>query len=353
MQYRKLGDTGLYVSELGFGTIPILKGAIPVLPKYYNLKTDEAIALLQYAWNLGCNFFDTAIVPEYGDAEIKLGMFAKTVDRNKLIVSDKARFFDGYEMYQAVEESIKNLQENPDIYFVHQVDYDNADQVFGRYGALDALTQLKKEGKIKFTGIASHYYDVLYRGLNDARVDVLQGSGNILERGMLDRIEQEPAFQRKGFVINKVYAAGLLPQYFSEKELINGVLSYPISTALIGLGTSQQITSAFLCDVSKKERLEWIEVIERLEQHFIPLGCDRCQKCYCCYGTEIHTLFRQKNYFHMGKDFWALKKLDLGIEESARACDQCTELTCMKQCPKGLFIPHLIQEINDMVHQYL
>lgn len=290
MQYRKLGNTGLYVSELGFGTIPILKGAIPVLPKYYNLETDEAIALLQYAWDLGCNFFDTAIVPEYGDAEIKLGIFAKTVDRNKLIVSDKARFFDGYEMYQAVEESIKNLQENPDIYFVHQVDYDNVDQVFGKYGALDALTQLKKEGKIKFTGIASHYYDVLYRGLNDARVDVLQGSGNILERGMLDRIEQEPAFQRKGFVINKVYAAGLLPQYFSEKELINGVLSYPISTALIGLGTRQQITSAFLCDVAGKERLDWEDVIERLKQHFIPLGCDRCQKCYCCYGTEIHTL---------------------------------------------------------------
>jgi len=352
MQYRRLGETGLSVSELGFGTIPLLKGSIPVLPKYYNLDSHEAVSLMQYAWESGCNFYDTAIVPEYGDAEIKLGLFAKTVDRSRLIISDKARFYDGCEMYRAVETSIKNLQETPDIYFVHQVDYENADQVFGKYGALDALSQLKKEGRIKYTGIASHYYDVLYRGLKDERVDVLQGSGNLLERGMLDRIEQEPDFQRKGLVINKVYAAGLLTQYFSEKELLNGVLSYPISTAIIGIGTKQQADLAFLSDVSQKTRMEWDDVIKRLKQHYLPIGCDRCQKCYCPHQTEIHTIFRQKNYFHMGKDYWALKKLNLGIAQSAEACNRCTELSCMKQCPKGLFIPRLIQEINEMVNQY-
>jgi len=353
MNYRKLGTTGLYVSELGFGTIPVLKGSVPVLPTYYNLENEEAVALMQYAWKLGCNFFDTAIVPEYGDAEIKLGIFAKTVDRSKLIISDKARFFDGDEMYRAVELSIKNLQDVPDIYFVHQVDYENADQVFGKYGALDALVQLKKEKRIRYTGIATHYYDVLYRGLKDNRVDVLQGSGNILERGMLDRIEREQDFQQKGLVMNKVFAAGLLPQYFSEKELLNGVLSYPISTAIIGIGTKQQADSTFLCDVSEKKRMIWEDVIERLKPYFMPIGCDRCQKCYCQYGTEIHTIFRQKNYFHMGKDYWALRKLKLGIEASAMACKQCTKMTCMKECPKGLFIPYLIQEINEMVHAYL
>lgn len=353
MRYRRLGETGLSVSEISFGTIPVLKGSIPVLPKYYNLEIDEAVALMRYAWELGCNFYDTAIVPEYGDAEIKLGIFAKTVDRDQLILSDKARFFDGYDMYHAVEESIKNLQETPDIYFVHQVDYENVDQVFGKYGALDALVELKREGKIRYTGIASHYYDVLYRGLLDKRVDVLQGSGNLLERGMLDRIEREPMFQKKGLIINKVYAAGLLPRYFSEQELIGSVLSYPISTALIGIGTRQQAECAFLNNTTRYDRMEWIDVIDRLKQYFTPVGCDRCQKCVCHYGTEIHTLLRQKNYFHMGKDYWALKKLKLGIKDSARFCEHCVESTCMRQCPKGLFIPHLIQEINEMVEQYL
>lgn len=352
MQYRQLGKTSLNVSEIGFGTIPILKGSVPVLPKYYNLENDEAIGLMRYAWEMGCNFYDTAIVPEYGDAEIKLGLFAKTIDRKKLIISDKARFFDGDEMYRAVETSIENLGELPDIYFVHQVDNENADQVFGKCGALEALDELKAEGKIKYTGIASHYFDVLERGAHDARVDVLQGSGNLFERGMLERVAKDDAFREKGFVVNKVYAAGLLPGHFTEEELIEGVLAYPISTALIGIGTKEQADKAFLGHDGKKISLSWEEVVERLKKSFSPITCDRCQRCYCPYGTEIHTVFRQFNYFHLGKDHWALKKLDMGIKESARACNACKVLSCMKACPKKLFIPHLIQELDKLVDTY-
>ena len=36
MKYRDLGTTGLRVSEIGFGTIPILSGNVPVLPGYYS-----------------------------------------------------------------------------------------------------------------------------------------------------------------------------------------------------------------------------------------------------------------------------------------------------------------------------
>ena len=210
MRYRNLGRTGLKVSELGFGTIPILSGGAPVLPKYYSPDTDTAVAIMRKAFDYGCNFYDTAILEEYGDAEIKLGEFAKTVDRNKIIISDKARFYSGAEIYREVLRSTKYLGTKPDIYFVHQVDFNNADEVFGKYGALDALYDLKREGKIGFTGIASHYYDILYRGAKDPRVDVLQGSGNLFERGMLLQIKKEEAFKDKGFILNKVYAAGLL-----------------------------------------------------------------------------------------------------------------------------------------------
>lgn len=353
MHYRKLGSTGLWVSEVSFGTIPVLKGNVPVLPKYYNLEDDQAVALMRYAWELGCNLYDTAIVPEYGDAELKLGRFAKTIERKRLIISDKARFFDGDEMYRAVEQSIENLGEIPDIYFVHQVDLDNADEVFGKFGALDALVELKKEGKIRFTGIASHYYDVLLRGAKDSRVDVLQGSGNILERGMLERMAAQPDFQKKGLIINKVYAAGLLPGRFREQELIGGVLSYPVSTALLGIGTKEQADKAFLYEWDSKEKcMPWEQVLERLEQEFHPIGCERCQRCVCPKGTEIHTLFRQSNYYHLGKDYWALRKLDLGIRESAEYCRKCTELTCMYQCPHSLWIPKLIQEICQLVENH-
>lgn len=240
MNYRRLGRTGLSVSEVGFGTIPILRGSVPVLPDYYNLSDEEALTVMEHAYRLGCNLYDTAIVPEYGDAEIKLGKFAARIGREKIIISDKARFFDGNEIYLAGKASCENLGTWADLYFVHQVDAAHEEAVFQKGGALDALSELKQEGVIRFAGVASHYYDILLRGARDFRVDVLQASGNLLERGMLERMKAEPLFREKGILINKVYAAGLLPAFFPVETLLGAVLSYPVSCALIGIGTTGQ-----------------------------------------------------------------------------------------------------------------
>lgn len=349
MRYRILGDTKLLVSEVSFGTIPILSGNVPVLPNYYNLENKQAIQVMTYAFQLGCNLFDTAIVPEYGDAEIKLGKFAAQIGREKIIISDKARFFDGNELYQAVYESCENLGTYPDIYFVHQVDEGNEEITFNRYGAVDALSELKQEGKIRFTGIASHYYNILLRGAKDKRIDVLQGSGNILERGMLDRMEAEPFFQKKGILINKVYAAGILPSFFPTHLLLSGVLSYPISSALIGIGTIEQVNQSIAQIWKNYTRPSFSSVISSLEKNFYPIPCDRCQKCRCIYGIEIHVLFRQFNYYFLGKDYWALRKLDLSIKESATQCKKCLDMSCMKKCPKSIDIPAQIQKIQKLV----
>lgn len=165
MKYRRLGRTGLSVSEVGFGTIPVLRGSVPVLPDYYNLSDEEALTVMEYAFRLGCNLYDTAIVPEYGDAEIKLGKFASYIGRDKIIISDKARFFDGNEIYLAAKTSCRNLGTWADMYFVHQVDAAHEETVFQKGGALDALSELKREGVIHFAGVASHYYDILLLSL--------------------------------------------------------------------------------------------------------------------------------------------------------------------------------------------
>ena len=369
MYYRRLGSTGLWVSEISFGTIPILQGDVPVLPSYFDLDEDAALAVMEHAYRLGCNLYDTAIVPEYGDAEIKLGKFAARVGRERIIISDKARVFGGGEMYRAVETSCENLGTTPDIYFVHQVDAAHEEEVFGRGGALDALAELKAEGKIRFAGIATHYYDILLRGAMDDRVDVLQGSGNLLERGMLDRVRADSRFyahghpelrgreralsclSRKGFLVNKVYAAGLLPARFSEQSLIGFALSYPVSSVLVGLGTKEQVDAALGWDARDPGVAvpDFDEVLSVLEKEYTPIPCDRCQRCVCPHGTEIHTLFRQYQYFHLGKDYWALKKLGLGIAESARRCRECVEMPCMDACPRKIRIAQEMQRVEQLV----
>lgn len=352
MNYRKLGKTGISVSEVSFGTIPILQGSVPVLPDYFNLNEDQALAVMEHAFRLGCNLYDTAIVPEYGDAELKLGRFAACIGRERIIISDKARFFDGNEMYQAVLRSCENLGSYADIYFIHQVDGDHEEEVFQKGGALDALVELKEQGKIRFTGIASHYYDILLRGASDPRVDVLQGSGNILERGMLERIKKEPLFLEKGILVNKVYAAGLLPAFFPARTLIEAVLTYPVSSALIGIGTTWQADTAMAWSKKSYKIPCFQQVLSVLEREFDPLPCNRCQRCSCSYGTEIHTLFRQYQYFFMGKDYWALRKLSMGIGQSAKQCCECTEMPCLSMCPAGIRIPDEIQKLNQLVNDH-
>ena len=109
MRYRELGKTGLKVSELGFGTIPILSGHVPVLPEYFSPDTDTAVAIMRKAFDYGCNFFDTAITEEYGDAEYKLGRFTETVDRSRIVISDKARLYGGGDIFREVLRCIDNL----------------------------------------------------------------------------------------------------------------------------------------------------------------------------------------------------------------------------------------------------
>ena len=351
MRYRELGKTGLKVSELGFGTIPILSGHVPVLPKFFSPDTETAVAIMRKAFDYGCNFYDTAIPEEYGDAESKLGEFVKTIDRSRIIISDKARFYSGAEIYREVLRSIENLGTKPDIYFVHQVDESNADEVFGKNGALEALYDLKREGKIGHTGIASHYYNVLYRAVFDHRVDVVQGSGNMLERGMLERIKEEAAFRNKGFILNKVYAAGLLIGPFSVSELIGGILEYPFSSALLGIGTFEQAEMAFANEY-EPIHFSFEEVLDRLRNTFDPIGCDRCEKCVCPFDHEIHTTFRQFNYYHLGKEFWAINKLKIDLERTLHHCRACTEQACMRECGRNLFIPEEIEKVYQLLRAY-
>lgn len=347
MRYRKLGRTGLTVSEIGFGTIPILSGSVPVLPEYFSPDVDGAVKIMEYAYRMGCNFYDTAIPEEYGDAEYKLGVFAKKIGRENIIISDKARFMDGNDMFREVMRSVENLGTKPDIYFVHQVDEKNQEEVFSKYGALDALCDLKKAGVIKYTGIATHYYSVCERAVYDNRVDVIQTSGNIFERGIVDRITANGIFRDKGLILNKVYGAGCLLSALTPLELISGILGVPFSCALIGIGTPQQAKIA-MCEELPPKNFSFEEVTDRLSEKFSPIKCTRCQKCTCPNGYEVHILFRQYNYYHLGKSYWAMRKLRLNINEVYDTCRKCTDRQCMRECPQKLMIPELVEMIYEM-----
>lgn len=131
------------------------------------------------------------------------------------------------------------------------------------------------------------------------------------------------------------------------------MLSYPISSALIGIGTIEEAQQAMGQNMQESKDIPSFEqVLETLEKQFSPIPCDRCQRCFCPYGTDISTVFRQYQYYFLGKDYWALRKLNMGIEESARLCRICTEMPCLKQCPRKIRIPDEMEKVVNLVRKH-
>lgn len=345
MKYRKLGHTGMKISEVGFGCIPILKGSVSILPNYYGLDDKEALAIMEKAFEYGCNLYDTAVVPEYGDAEIKLGKFLKE-HKGEIYISDKARAYTKWEMEKAIQTSLKNLQSDYcDIYFVHQVAPENEEMVYSQQGALQVLADYKRKGYIGAVGIATHHYKMAYRAALDERVDVIQIPGNILERGILDRVESNKAiFNKVGVIVHKAYAAGVLPDFFAPKELIKFVLNYSIDSVLIGMGSIGHVIAA-TNGIEGKIKISFDEVIDKLGRIYDIIPCTRCQECICPNGIEIESVFRYFNYYNLGHRRWAYNKMVNQIPILQEKCSICINHQCEKYCPQRICISSEIKKI--------
>jgi len=138
---------------------------------------------------------------------------------------------------------------------------------------------------------------------------------------------------------------------FSVPELIGGVLEYPFSSALIGIGTFEQAETAFAREYPPVH-FTFEEVLARLRNTFEPIACDRCERCVCQHGHEIHTSFRQYNYYNLGKEFWAINKLKMDMEQTYGHCRSCADPVCMKNCVRHLNIPEEIERVHELIRAY-
>ena len=80
MEYRRLGDSDLQVSEICLGTWTTFGGSLP---------DDEAFALVEAAFENGINFFDTANVYSEGRSEVVLGRALASRPRDAYVVATK------------------------------------------------------------------------------------------------------------------------------------------------------------------------------------------------------------------------------------------------------------------------
>jgi aryl-alcohol dehydrogenase-like predicted oxidoreductase len=159
MQKRKLGNTELELSVIGFGAWAIGGGEW----EYSWGPQDEkdAMAAMLHALEIGINWIDTAAVYGLGHSEELVGKLLKEVRQKPIIATkcgitwDKAgkitRWANAEQVYREVEASLRRLKvETIDLYQLHWPTPENLEEVW------TAMANIKKQGKVRYIGVSNH-----------------------------------------------------------------------------------------------------------------------------------------------------------------------------------------------------
>lgn len=221
MKKRQLGNSDLYVSELGLGCM--------------SLGTDEKKAqeIIGAALDTGINYFDTADLYDFGENERLVGQALKNV-RENVIIATKAgnRWTDTKDSWSwdpskkyikdAVKASLQRLQTDYiDLYQLHGGTINDPIEE-----TIEAFEELKKEGLIRYYGISSIRPNVIREYIKKSSIASVMMQYSILDR----RPEEEalPALHQNGIsvVSRGSVAKGLLSDRFPEKLSEKGFLDY-------------------------------------------------------------------------------------------------------------------------------
>lgn len=153
---NELGNTGIQVSPIGFG-------ASPLGNEFGHVTEEDGIKAVHEALNKGINFFDVS--PYYGRtrAETVLGKALRDVPRESFVLSTKVGRYDTNRFDFSAERVTRSVQESMerlgvdyiDIIQCHDIEFaDDIDQIATE--TLPALSELKREGKVKAIGITGY-----------------------------------------------------------------------------------------------------------------------------------------------------------------------------------------------------
>lgn len=221
MEYRTVGQTGVQVSSLCFGTMPF--GGL----------ADENMSRKMFKATLdqGINFFDSADVYNDGRSEELLGKFMQEYKcRDELVITSKvfgktgtdvnAKGLSRRHIKLAVESSLKRLKtDRIDFYFVHS--FDSKTDILQTLKAMDDLV---KEGKILYPGVSNWAAWQIEKALglsrqeSLARFEIVQPMYNLVKRQAEVEILPMAAAENLGVISYSPLGGGLLTGKYGKNK---------------------------------------------------------------------------------------------------------------------------------------
>ena len=340
--YRTLGRTGLKVSVVSFGV----------------MRADNP-GLIAKAIRMGINHFDTANAYQNGNNEKMVGEVVKREGaRDKLIIAIKVllprdkkagRFTSEAtkdSFIKMCDEGLRRLQmEYVDILYVHSI---VSPQMVFYEPASEALTQLKKQGKVRFTGISVHEREeeIIQEALKRDFYDVILTAYNFKKENREAIKKSITSANQKGIgiIAMKTQVGGFdgSPQGLHPfQACLKWVLDDThVACAIPGITNVQQLEEN--CAVMRQLELSQQEV-EQLSAYSKFLDgcyCHGCKECVarCPQQLDIPEYMRSYMYLEGYRDHGrALGVLREVVRYSpATVCESCE--SCSARCSRGIDI---------------
>ena len=333
MEYRVLGKTGLEISRLGFGGIPIQK-----------IDAEGTRVLVGELVDKGVNFIDTA--RGYTVSEEYLGYALEGV-RDKFVLATKSMARTKEAMASDINVSLRNLRTSYiDLYQIHNPSAADLDTVMADGGALEALFEARAAGKIGHIGITLHSVELFRRAIELDWVETVMFPYNLVETQGEELIAE---CERKniGFICMKPLAGGAIED---ARLAMRFILNNPAVTVVIpGMAEISEIReNASVCSDASALSEEEIENIAKIRAELGTNFCRRCNYCApCTAGINISAVFLFEGYYSRYdlKD-WAAARYS-SLAKTASDCIGCG--ACESRCPYNLPIREMLKRAAEVM----
>ena len=327
MEYVTLGKTGLKISRLGFGGIPIQR-------------VDAAAAkeLLDAIRAAGINYIDTA--RGYTVSEELIGQ-AIEGHRDDFVLATKSMSRDRAGMERDIGISLENLRtDHIDLYQVHNPNLEQVEQVCAPGGALEALLEAKSAGKIGHLGLTAHSVEVFRRALELPWVETIMFPYNLVENQGEELMAQAKA-QGVAVIAMKPLAGGAIEDARLALRYINRNAN--VTVVIPGMYSPEEVRQNLeamedATSLSAAEEEQIAEIRRQLGTNF----CRRCNYCApCTVGIGIPNVFLFQGYLRRyGLEGWARDRYG-ALAAKAGDCVECG--ACEERCPYHLPIREMLK----------
>ncbi|MEO5341968.1 MAG: aldo/keto reductase [Gammaproteobacteria bacterium SHHR-1] len=357
--YRRLGRTGMKISDISFGA-----GKLP------------SAGMVLRAIDRGINYFDTA--PDYGRSEEYLGQALKRLkQRDKVyIVSkfcDAGPYVTGKSHLQpgvgkaaykkAVEDSLKRLNTDYlDAVFVHAMG-EGSDLASERRRLLDedmlaAFAELKAEGKARALAVSSHgphgMEELLLEAVNSSHYDLIMPAFNFMKFPRVPEVIKAAQAKDVGVVAMKTLAGARamdldLAGASFEQAAFKWVLQHPQVAGLVV--TMRKVSDLDNYLPASGQALSALDqqLLDRYAglhgRDYCRTGCGDCEAS-CPLGISIASILRFQMYFEdYGQEKDAMSQY-AQLDRKADGCQGCADAPCNQACPHELAVSAKLRDAH-------